>query len=205
MWYYDHVLTEQTKQKRAGRRSNEAIRINSWRQKILLTPASSHEHGEEEELMTDYKILAEQIMELAKEDPYYLPLLSNTSALIMETLPDLNWSGFYLVKDGRLVLGPFQGKVACIHIGIGDGVCGTAVKTDKVLRVEDVHKFPGHIACDSASSSEIVLPIHRTDASGNRGTAAVLDIDSPLTGRFSEDDEAGLAKIVKILEETIQW
>lgn len=155
--------------------------------------------------MTDYKILAEQIRALAEEDSYFLPLLSNTSALLMETLPDLNWAGFYLMKDGQLVLGPFQGKVACIHIGVGHGVCGTTVKTDKVQRVEDVHKFPGHIACDDASNSEIVLPIHRTDASGNRNTAAVLDIDSPLTGRFSEDDEAGLTQIVKILEDTMQW
>ena len=148
--------------------------------------------------MPNYDLLARQIRELAREEPWYVPFLSNVSALLWDALPDLNWAGFYLMRDGRLVLGPFQGKVACIHIAVGKGVCGTAVAEDRVQRVPDVHRFPGHIACDSASNSEIVLPLHR-----NGQVVGVLDIDSPLLDRFSPEDEAGLRKAVREIEENL--
>ena len=150
--------------------------------------------------MTDYGILLNQFKELASEDPGFVPLLSNTSALIYDSLPDLNWAGFYLMKDGRLVLGPFQGKVACIHIPVGKGVCGTAVATNSTQLVPDVHQFPGHIACDSASNSEIVIPIHRGDE-----VIGVLDIDSPLYSRFSEEDRLGLEGLVSLIENLTEW
>ena len=150
--------------------------------------------------MTDYRILTAQFNALAEEDPTFVPLLSNTSALIYENLPDLNWAGFYLMRDGRLVLGPFQGKVACIHIEVGKGVCGTAVKENTTQLVPDVHMFPGHIACDSASNSEIVIPIH----CGSE-VIGVLDIDSPLFSRFSEEDRRGLEDLVSCLEKVISW
>ena len=149
--------------------------------------------------MPNYDLLARQIRELAQEEPWYVPFLSNVSALLWDALPDLNWAGFYLMRDGRLVLGPFQGKVACIHIAVGKGVCGTAVAEDRVQRVPDVHQFPGHIACDSASNSEIVLPIHQ-----NGQVVGVLDIDSPLLDRFSQEDEAGLVKVVGEIEKNIK-
>lgn len=148
--------------------------------------------------MPNYDLLARQIRELAREEPWYVPFLSNVSALLWDALPDLNWAGFYLMRGGRLVLGPFQGKVACIHIAVGKGVCGTAVAEDRVQRVPDVHRFPGHIACDSASNSEIVLPLHR-----NGQVVGVLDIDSPLPDRFSPEDEAGLRKAVGEIEENL--
>lgn len=148
--------------------------------------------------MPNYDLLARQIRELAQEEPWYVPFLSNVSALLWDALSDLNWAGFYLMRDGRLVLGPFQGKVACIHIAVGKGVCGTAVAEDRVQRVPDVHQFPGHIACDSASNSEIVLPLHR-----NGQVVGVLDIDSPLPDRFSPEDEAGLRKAVREIEENL--
>ena len=148
--------------------------------------------------MPNYDLLARQIRELAQEEPWYVPFLSNVSALLWDALPDLNWAGFYLMRQGRLVLGPFQGKVACIHIAVGNGVCGTAVAEDRVQRVPDVHRFPGHIACDSASNSEIVLPIHQ-----NGQVIGVLDIDSPLLDRFSPEDEAGLVKVVGEIEDNL--
>ena len=129
-----------------------------------------------------------------------IPKLANASALLWQILPDLNWAGFYLMEDGALYLGPFQGKTACIRIPLGQGVCGTAAQKDQVLRVYDVHEFEGHIACDSASNSEIVLPIHYGD-----DVIAVLDIDSPLVGRFSEEDEEGLKEIVRVLEKNCIW
>lgn len=143
----------------------------------------------------DYTLLNAQIKDFAEEEPYYIPLMSNVSAVLMEMLPDLNWAGFYLMKDGQLVLGPFQGKVACIHIAVGKGVCGTAVAEDKTQLVEDVHAFPGHIACDGASNSEIVVPIHH-----NGEIVGVLDIDSPKLSRFTEEDRDGLELIVSTLE-----
>lgn len=148
----------------------------------------------------DYQIMISQLESLSEISGSYLPLLSNVSALIYENMKDLNWAGFYLVRNDELVLGPFQGKAACVIIPKGKGVCGTAFEEDRVQRVEDVHKFKGHIACDSASNSEIVVPIHN-----NGKVVGVLDIDSPLFDRFSEEDEKGLVSLVKKLEEVIEW
>ena len=150
--------------------------------------------------MTDYNLMIKQLIGLSESSKNYIPLLSNVSALIYENMNDLNWAGFYLVKDNNLLLGPFQGKVACVNIENGKGVCGTALKKDEVIRVEDVHKFPGHIACDSASNSEIVLPIHYDNK-----VVAVLDLDSPLLNRFSIEDEEGLKEFVSVLESIIEW
>ena len=148
----------------------------------------------------NYKTLNEQLLSLSEASRNWLPLLANASALIYQTMEDLNWAGFYLVKDGSLLLGPFQGKTACVNIPKGKGVCGSAYAQDEVQRVEDVHQFPGHIACDSASNSEIVIPIHHQGE-----VVAVLDIDSPLFSRFSAEDEEGLKCFVKTLEEIIEW
>lgn len=153
-----------------------------------------------EKQYTDYQIMISQLESLSEISGSYLPLLSNVSALIYENMKDLNWAGFYLVRNDELVLGPFQGKAACVIIPKGKGVCGTAFEEDRVQRVEDVHKFKGHIACDSASNSEIVVPIHN-----NGKVVGVLDIDSPLFDRFSEEDEKGLVSLVKKLEEVIEW
>lgn len=150
--------------------------------------------------MTDYKLLAEQLKSLAEDEPKYIPVLSNASALINENLDDLNWAGFYLMDNGSLLLGPFQGKVACIRIALGKGVCGTAAKNDETLLVPNVHDFPGHIACDSASNSEVVVPIHKDGK-----VVGVLDIDSPSLNRFSQADKEGLELFVKTLEEVIQF
>jgi GAF domain-containing protein len=130
--------------------------------------------------------------------PYTMTNLANASALLNERMDGINWVGFYVIKDGKLVLGPFQGKVACTIIPLGKGVCGTAAQSDRTQVVPDVHKFAGHIACDSASNSEIVVPVHRDGA-----VFGVLDIDSPLFDRFSEEDRTGLEKFVKVLEEVI--
>ena len=146
--------------------------------------------------MADYISLSKQIKSIAEAERDYVPFLSNVSAIIYDALDRLNWAGFYLMDSGSLLLGPFQGKVACIRIAIGKGVCGTAVKDDKTYRVDDVHAFPGHIACDSASNSEIVIPIHSEGR-----VVGVLDIDSPDLSRFTEEDEKGLNAIVKIIEE----
>ena len=146
--------------------------------------------------MVNYELLARQARELAQEEPWYVPFLSNVSALLYDVLPDLNWAGFYLMRGGQLVLGPFQGKPACIHIALDRGVCGAAASQDRVQRVADVHQFPGHIACDCASRSEIVLPLHK-----DGHVIGVLDIDSPLPGRFTEADEAGLAAIARAVEQ----
>ena len=144
--------------------------------------------------MTDYKLLADQAAAMIETEPHYVAALSNLSALIYESMDRLNWAGFYLMDKGSLLVGPFQGRPACIRIEIGKGVCGTAVKEDKIQRVADVHAFPGHIACDSASRSEIVLPIR----SGGR-IVGVLDIDSPEPERFSEEDEKGLALLADLI------
>ena len=131
-----------------------------------------------------------------------LPLVSNlanASALLYQSLPELNWAGFYLMREGELVLGPFQGRPACTRIALGRGVCGAAARENRVQRVPDVRAFPGHIACDSASRSEIVLPLH--DAQGC--VAGVLDLDSPLPARFDAVDEAGLRGVVLVLEKVI--
>lgn len=126
--------------------------------------------------------------------------LANLSALIFDQMPDLNWAGFYLTEDGQLVLGPFQGKPACIRIPFGKGVCGTAAREKKTQLVPDVHKFPGHIACDSASNSEIVVPILKDGE-----VLGVLDIDSPLFGRFTEADRAELEKIARLAADGCDW
>ena len=145
--------------------------------------------------MTDYDFLCDQLAAMTDGIPYETANLANASALLWQSLPDINWAGFYKMQDGKPILGPFQGKPACIVIPVGKGVCGTAVSENKTQLVYDVHRFPGHIACDSASSSEIVIPIHvRGEIWG------VLDIDSPHIGRFSEADKAGLEKFVQLLE-----
>ena len=150
--------------------------------------------------MTDYELLCEQLKSLGESERHWLPLLSNASALLFDSLPDLNWAGFYLIEGGSLLLGPFQGKPACIRIPLGRGVCGTAAARDETLRVADVHAFPGHIACDCASNAEIVVPLHR-----NGAVIGVLDIDSPLLDRFSAEDQAGLEAFARVLEETAEW
>ena len=137
------------------------------------------------------------ITEFLKTEPYFISAMSNISAVIMDQVSDLNWAGFYQVRDGQLVVGPFQGKPACIHIARGMGTC---LDRDETIVVPDVHKFPGHIACDSASNSEIVIPIHRDGE-----VAAVLDIDSPVLDRFSEDDRAVLEGVVEAMEKKLEW
>ncbi len=144
----------------------------------------------------DYRLLCRQIESLAEETPDWLPVMANASALLYDALQDVNWAGFYLVRDGKLILGPFQGKVACVRIAKGKGVCGTAWKEDRTQLVPDVHAFPGHIACDAASRSEIVVPIRRGGE-----VVAVLDIDSPVPERFTEEDREGLELFVNTLEE----
>ena len=145
--------------------------------------------------MTDYNLIYKQAQALAEDVKWDITLFANISALLYESMEDINWAGFYLLRDTELLLGPFQGKTACMRIPVGKGVCGTAVKEGRIIRVEDVHAFPGHIACDSASNSEIVLPIFCE----NR-LIGVLDIDSPIKGRFSEEDEKGLGEIVRLIE-----
>ncbi len=150
--------------------------------------------------MIDYDLMCRQAEALAGDSADWVPMMANVSAMIYDALPDLNWVGFYIVKNGVLLLGPFQGKVACVRIEKGKGVCGTAWEQDSVQLVPDVHAFPGHIACDSASNSEIVVPLH----CGSE-VAAVLDIDSPKFDRFSEDDRDGLVKLVQTLEKVLRW
>jgi len=149
---------------------------------------------------TNYKLLTEQLQAFAKSESNWVPVLSNASALLNGALKDINWAGFYLMDQGSLVLGPFQGKVACIRIQPGKGVCGTAVSEDTPQLVTDVHQFPGHIACDSASNSEVVVPIHK-----NGNIVGVLDIDSPSVGRFSQEDLEGLQQFVAIIEEMVDF
>ena len=172
--------------------------------------------------MADYGLLAKQIVSLAEVDDHWLPVLSNAAALLWDALDDINWVGFYLVdpvtvasfepsagpgvESGaapsdhepctpELRLGPFQGKVACVRIPFGRGVCGTAAETKTSQLVEDVHQFPGHIACDSASNSEVVVPIVKDNQ-----VVGVLDIDSPSVARFTQEDLTGLEQVVKALE-----
>ena len=144
----------------------------------------------------DYKRLNDTLKSLTEGVPYRIANLANASALLYEALDNINWAGFYLLeREDLLVLGPFQGKTACIEIPVGKGVCGTAVAENRILRVDNVHEFPGHIACDSASRSEIVLPVRKDGK-----IIGVLDIDSPLFDRFSKEDEEGLAAFVDVLE-----
>ena len=148
--------------------------------------------------MTNYDQLCKQLSALTEGIPYQIANLANAAALLWQNLPDINWAGFYIVQDDALILGPFQGKTACIRIEKGKGVCGTAMAADCTQLVPDVHAFPGHIACDCASRSEIVIPIHYKNA-----VWGVLDIDSPLEGRFTEYDRVGLEQFTHILETTL--
>ena len=147
----------------------------------------------------DYPLILEEIRSLAEEECRYVPLLSNVSALLFDALPALNWAGFYLADGNALLLGPFQGKVACIRIPFGKGVCGTAAETGETVVVPDVHAFPGHIACDGASNSEIVVPLF-----ANGALFGVLDIDSPVFDRFTEEDRKGLEAIARFLGGVVQ-
>ena len=160
-----------------------------------------------------YEEVVLQLKGLFEDCPYEIANLSNASALLNQAMKEINWVGFYQMKTVRdilsvegisdsqkemLILGPFQGKAACVEIQVGRGVCGTAVEKDEIQLVKNVHEFPGHIACDSASNSEIVLPIHKDGK-----VWGVLDIDSPLLGRFDEEDREGLVEVVKVIEEML--
>ena len=142
-----------------------------------------------------YPLLVQQLQAITENVPHKIANLANTSALLWEALDNLNWVGFYLREGDTLILGPFQGKVACIEIPIGRGVCGTAAARGETVRVEDVHAFPGHIACDSASNSEIVIPLFR-----NGEVVGVLDIDSPILARFTPEDQIGLEAVARVIE-----
>jgi len=148
--------------------------------------------------MSDYSALCRSLVALVDGVPYPIANLANAAALLWQELEDLNWAGFYLSQGDKLVLGPFQGKPACIEIPMGKGVCGTAAEKKEAVIVEDVHAFPGHIACDSASNSEIVVPMLRNDV-----VFAVLDLDSPTVGRFTQADRAGLEVFVRVLEKAL--
>lgn len=166
---------------------------------------SNKEHMQYDTLLTTdkkecYRMMQEQLKALLENERNVIANLANASALLNLSLGDINWVGFYLMKQGELLLGPFQGKPACIHIPVGKGVCGTAVLEGKTQVVPDVHDFPGHIACDSASRSEIVVPIKV-----NGEIIGVLDIDSPLPGRFDAVDQEGLEPIAFILAEGCDW
>ena len=147
--------------------------------------------------MTDYSLISKELKALTSDVNDLIANLSNASALLNMELTDINWVGFYLLHKNELILEPFQGKPACVTIPVGKGVCGTAVFTDSIQLVKDVHEFPGHIACDSASKSEIVMPLHNNSGK----TVAVLDIDSPTTGRFTEADKKGILLLQPVLEE----
>ena len=147
---------------------------------------------------TMYRDLASALEGLVAGETDPIANMANASALIFETIPDVNWVGFYRNIDGELVLGPFQGRPACIRIPFGTGVCGTAAETRQVQRVEDVHAFPGHIACDSASNSEVVVPLIREGE-----LLGVLDIDSPKKARFTAEDEAGCIRLAEILSRVL--
>jgi len=147
---------------------------------------------------TLYRDLASALESLVSGEPDAVANMANASALIFETLPDVNWVGFYRNVGGELVVGPFQGRPACIRIPFGSGVCGAAAATQQVQRIEDVHAFPGHIACDSASNSEIVVPLIRDGE-----LLGVLDIDSPKTGRFTQEDEVGCVRLGEILSRVL--
>ena len=144
---------------------------------------------------TNYNLLGKQLASLIEDDTNLIAILSNTSALLNDNLDQINWVGFYLIENNELILGPFQGHPACVHISIGKGVCGTAVANNQTQLVDDVNTFPGHIACDANSKSEIVVPIHVDNE-----IIGVLDIDAPITQRFSKGDQQGLEEIVSILE-----
>lgn len=147
-----------------------------------------------------YELMLKQLEALLDGEREPISIMANTSALLNECLEDINWVGFYLMKNGELLLGPFQGKVACMHIAVGRGVCGTAVAENTTQVVEDVHAFKGHIACDSASRSEIVIPLHKGDE-----VIGVLDIDSPILSRFDQEDAFYLEQVVALIERISEW
>jgi GAF domain-containing protein len=147
---------------------------------------------------TMYSDLESALRGLVEGERDAIANMANAAALLWETLPDINWVGFYRNVDGELVLGPFQGRPACVRIPFGTGVCGTAAATRQVQRIDDVHAFPGHIACDSASNSEIVVPLIRDGE-----LIGVLDIDSPVAARFTEEDEAGCIRLAQILAQAL--
>lgn len=147
-----------------------------------------------------YQYMNTKLMGLIADEPDWLANLANASALIWLLLEDINWAGFYLMKNDKLVLGPFQGKPACVNIEVGRGVCGTAAADRQTQLVRNVHDFPGHIACDSASNSELVVPIIADDQ-----VVGVLDIDSPMFERFDEEDLAGLERIVETLVKYVDF
>lgn len=149
-------------------------------------------------MATNYENINLMLTGLVEDSPHWVSTFSNAAALLWQELKDINWAGFYFMENGRLVLGPFQGKVACVEIALGRGVCGTAAEQRKVQRVEDVHQFKGHIACDCASNSEIVVPIYKGDE-----LFGVLDIDSPILARFSEEDEKGLIRFAEIISASL--
>lgn len=144
---------------------------------------------------TDFDALCRDLSALTEGVPYVIANLANTAALLWERMEGLNWAGFYILTDEALVLGPFQGKTACIRIPLGRGVCGTAAEQGRIQLVENVHDFPGHIACDSASNSEIVVPLYKDGA-----LWGVLDLDSPYIGRFTEADRQGLEKTAQRIQ-----
>src|SRR5215813_6668504 len=141
----------------------------------------------------DYASLAEELRGLLAGEPDFIANAANTSALLFDALPNINWAGFYFLRQGELVVGPFQGKPACVRIPLGKGVCGTAAATRRTLVERDVHEFPGHIACDAASRSEIVVPLIKGD-----GLLGVLDIDSPKLARFDDADQYGIEQLAAV-------
>lgn len=151
------------------------------------------ETGSKAEMYSD---LVAQLRSLIEGEHDFIANAANVSSLLYHSLPDLNWAGFYLLKDGELVLGPFQGKPACVRIAMGKGVCGTAAEQRQTILVDNVHEFPGHIACDSESNSEVVVPLIKAQQ-----LIGVLDLDSPLVGRFDEEDAKGLNELVSLFME----
>ncbi|PTJ67883.1 GAF domain-containing protein [Staphylococcus saprophyticus] len=147
---------------------------------------------------TNYNLLEKQVSSLIEDESNLIAILSNVSALLNDSIDQINWVGFYLIENEALILGPFQGHPACVHIAIGKGVCGTAVSEEQTQLVDDVNAFPGHIACDANSKSEIVVPLRK-----NNQIIGVLDIDAPITSRFTDVDKNGLEQIVARIEKQI--
>lgn len=147
-----------------------------------------------------YQRLCKQMEALLEGETDWVANLANAAALLNQTLADINWVGFYRLKNGELLVGPFQGGTACVHIAVGRGVCGTAVQQDRTQIIPEVRRFPGHIACDSRSASELVIPLHSAGK-----VAGVLDIDSPTVGRFSEEDARWLEKIAELISHKCAW
>jgi len=179
------------------------VKVQSGRQNLALLLCIGYTGRQEGRALckTDYPMLQRQLESLLDGETHWLANLANTSALLFSELEDLNWVGFYLCEDSELVLGPFQGKPACVRIPLGKGVCGTAADQRQSIVVPDVHEFPGHIACDAASRSEVVIPMITSEGR----LLGVLDVDSPMLNRFSRDDEEGLRGVVDIVVRSCQW